>query len=298
MVNDELVQKGIRVADSKMFQEDKVWSKYSNDKVDIGEALGQIIRTLHKALPVEQPLAALSIGSSNEPQFRILETAFRRGLYLLDIEQEALEVVRERIARQLTGHVHTLAGDYREVFRTQESTAEFVAGALHGSRAELVTLHHSLYYCPAERWSPLLQNLIGQVLAPTGALHAVMMAPDSSEFGTTGWLYERFAAKFFGHHNNQDLRNLAESLRSREIEEHCQVLLKETRVRFLTDDFERLMAVVWMILLYPGVHPYTDDQRREITEFVYQEFWQHKRPLWQVQHHLVVYRGVPFHGLV
>jgi len=298
MENEQLLQKGMKVADSRMFQEDKIWSRYSNDKVDIGETLGQVIRTLHKVLPLDQPLAALSIGSSNEPQFRILETAFRRGLYLVDIEHEALEVVRERVARQLTNQVRTFAGDYRRIFHSEESAAEFVRSRLCGARVELITLHHSLYYTAAEKWLPLVESLMHQALAEVGAIHAVMMAPDCTEFGTTGWLYEHFAARFCGHHNNQDLRELAKSLEERKAEEGTQILLKQSRVRFLADNFEKLMSVVWMILLYPDVHSYTDDQRREITEFVLHEFWLKKSALWQIQDHLVIYRGVPFPGLI
>jgi hypothetical protein len=227
-----------------------------------------------------------------------LETAFRQGLYLVDIEQEALEVVRERIERQMTNQVKTFAGDYRRIFHTEESAADFVRSVLCGSRVELVTLHHSLYYTPAEQWLNLAQNLISQVVAPVGSIHAVMMAPDSAEFGTTGWLYDQFATRFCGHHNNQDLRGLAQALENRGVDDGAQILVKRSRVRFLADDFEKLMSVVWMILLYPDVHSYTDDQRREITEFVLQEFWVKKRALWQIQDHLVIYRGVPFTGLI
>ena len=46
-----------------MHQQDRVWSHYSNDKVDIAGTLAGVLRTLSKALPLEQPLTALSIGS-------------------------------------------------------------------------------------------------------------------------------------------------------------------------------------------------------------------------------------------
>ena len=52
------------------------------------------------------------------------------------------------------------------------------------------------------------------------------------------------------------------------------------------------MAVVWMILLYPNVHPYTLKQRQEITGFVYERLWKKKEPLVQAQDHLVVYKGI------
>jgi len=38
-IDKQLIEQGIKVANSKMFEEDKVWSYYSNDKVDVGECL-------------------------------------------------------------------------------------------------------------------------------------------------------------------------------------------------------------------------------------------------------------------
>lgn len=294
----QLIRKGMAVAESKMFQEDKVWSRYSNDKVDIGETLARVTRTLHKAFPIDSPLSALSIGSSNEPQFRLLETAFRSGLYLLDIEHEALQVVRERILRQRTDHVYTVAGDFREILCDSHSSQQFVCSALGGSRMQLVTLHHSLYYCEANRWLSLFSNLLRDVLSERGAIHAVLMAPDSSEFGTTGWLYEHFASRFFGHHNEQDLQQLGRQVRALDEAADCQLLMKQSRIHFSADDFEKFMAVVWMILLYPGVHRFSEEQRREITAFMFDEFWAKQRPLWQLQDHVVIYRGIPFPGLI
>src|SRR5439155_26418817 len=70
----------------RMYQQDKIWSRYSSDKVDIAATLGNVVRTLCRARPLRTRLDALSIGSSNEPQFRILASLFKDGLYLLDIE--------------------------------------------------------------------------------------------------------------------------------------------------------------------------------------------------------------------
>ena len=63
-------------------------------------------------------------------------------------------------------------------------------------------------------------------------------------------------------------------------------------MRFFVDDFRALMSVVWMILLYPNVHRYTAAQRREITEHVYRHLFAERKPLFQDQDHLVIYRGV------
>jgi len=90
----------IRCACSMMKDEDAIWSRYSNDKTDTGEHLAKVIRSLSALLPPVRKLRALSIGSSSEPQFRILETAFRGGRCLLNIDPDALETVRERVRRQ------------------------------------------------------------------------------------------------------------------------------------------------------------------------------------------------------
>jgi hypothetical protein len=136
------------------------------------------------------------------------------------------------------------------------------------------------------------------VLAPKGALHAVLMANQSDDRSTTTWLYNHFVSKFFGLDNTQDLRRFAATLSGRPRFRNSQILFKTNRVRFRAPDFEKLMAVVWMVLLYPDVHPYTEQQRREITEFVYQNFWLQGQPLIQIQDHLVVYRGLRLRGTI
>jgi hypothetical protein len=77
---EQRLRLGMNAAAGHLYQQDKVWSRYSDDKVDIANTLMRVLRTLHKSLPPEQPLTALSIGSSNEPQFRILESSCRGGL--------------------------------------------------------------------------------------------------------------------------------------------------------------------------------------------------------------------------
>ncbi len=295
---------GLRAAGGHMFQQDKVWSRYSDDKVDIAGTLTRVLRTLAKALPLEQPQTALSIGSSNEPQFRILESACRGGLYLLDIEDAALRVVEERVQRQNTPHVRTIRGDYREVLRDAESVRLFRDRQLDGQRLTLITLHHSLYYSPESFWRGLLANLYEDLLAPapepgpSSAIHAVLMASRSDDPTSTGWLYNHFAQKFFGCHNDQDLRVCAEQLRGDPRFAAAQVLDKSSRVEFFVDDFAQFMAVVWMILLHPNVHQYTDEQQREVIEFVYAKLWSRGLPLVQIQDHVVIYRGTGILGLI
>jgi len=289
---------------SRMYQQDKVWSRYSSDKVDIAATLGGVLRTLCHALPLRAKLNALSIGSSNEPQFRILASLCQDGLYLLDIEEAALEVVAERIARQKTGHVALIRGDYGKLLADDASTRRFRTRALGGRRMALVTLHHSLYYAPRAAWRGIVDRIWTHLLArPTGdgpgaAIHAVLMANHSDDPASTTWLYQHFAGRFFGTRNDQDLRAFAGELRRDAAYANAQVRAKSTLVDFFVDDFARFMSVVWMILLYPNVHDYTLEQRIEITEHVYRHLWSRKKPLVQVQDHVVVYRGRGARGLV
>jgi len=294
----QLIEAGIRVGDLEMSAEDKVWSRHSNDKVDIGETLARVLRTLGKTLPLATPLRTLSIGSSAEPQFRILQSASGGGLYLLDLEETALDIVRERIHRQCTDNVTVIRGDYNEVFPSAKTTRAFLRNRLHGEPVHLITLHHSLYYAAASKWRRIYENLARSILAPTGAIHAVLMASESDDPHTTTWLYNHFAGKFCGCHNDQDLRKFRDELAKNRLFRGAQLLLASRPVRFSTDDFTKLMAIIWMILLYPHVHRYTLKQRQEITEFVYDHFWRQRRPLIQMQDHLVVYRGVRQRGLI
>jgi hypothetical protein len=291
-------------ARSRMYQQDKIWSRYSSDKVDIAAALANVVRTLCHALPLKAKLRALSIGSSNEPQFRILASSFQGGLYLIDIEQAALEVVAERIRRQNTGHVSLIHGDYGRLLADDASTRRFRARALGGRRLALVTLHHSLYYATRASWHGLIGRIYRHLLArpaddrPGAAIHAVLMASRSDDPTSTTWLYQHFAGRFCGVRNDQDLRALARELRSDPTYDGAQVVTRSSLVDFFVDDFERFMSVVWMILLYPNVHRYTEEQRCEITAHVYGTLWRRKKPLVQVQDHVVVYRGRGERGLV
>lgn len=289
---------GLKAARTEMFKEDKIWARYSNDKIDIGETLAKVIRTLAKAIPFSKDMRSLSIGSSNEPQFRILETMFRGGLYLVDIEKSALGVVKERIHRQYTDHVQTILGDYRKFFLSPKAAKAFLKTKLANRKIDLITLHHSLYYSEESEWSCIFDNLFKFILAPKGAIHAVLMSSESANPYSTTWLYNHFAGRFFGHRNNQDLLKFKKELSKSSTFRRAQVMSKTSQVRCFVNDFDKFMAVMWMILLYPAVHRYSLKQRKEIISYVYKKFWRKKRPLLQEQDHLVVYRGVSFKGLI
>jgi hypothetical protein len=287
---------GLRAARSQMFRQDKVWSRYSDDKVDIAHQLAGVLRVLSKSLPLARPLRALSIGSSNEPQFRILESTCRGGLYLLDIEADALDVVRERIRRQRTDHVRTIRGDYRALLGDERRARRFRARVLGGRRMSLVTLHHSLYYSAESSWQPLLSGLYRAVLAggrgrgASAAIHAVLMASRSDHPRSTTWLYNHFAGRFFGVRNDQDLRRCGRALRRQARLPGARFALTRSQVQFFAPSFEEFMGVVWMILLHPTVHRFSRDQQCEVIEYVYGELWSRGLPLVQEQDHLMIYR--------
>lgn len=293
----KIIECGLKAACSKICEEDKIWSRYSHDKVDIGEELARVIRTLSKAFPLTKPLRAFSIGSSAEPQFRILETAFRGGLYLLDLDKAALDIVKERVRRQHTDHVTLIPGDYKKSLLGARNARRFLKAKLDGEKVHLVTMHHSLYYSRAEEWTDIFSNLWELILAPKGAIHAVLMSSRSDDDRTTTWLYNHFAGKFCGCYNDQDLVAFGKEIRRSAQFKKAQIYATTHNVRFYVDDFAKFMAVVWMILLYPDVHKYTLRQREKITEFVYEKFWIKKRPLVQAQDHLAIYRGIGFNGL-
>ncbi|MCI0607165.1 class I SAM-dependent methyltransferase [bacterium] len=301
---NEIIEMGLRAAQEQIHDQDKIWSRYSNDKVDIAGGLARVIRTLSKSLPLRKALTALSIGSSNEPQFRILESAFRGGLYLLDIEEAALDIVAERIQRQNTKHVKTIQGNYRDLLLDEINVRHFRKQELDGHRMTLITLHHSLYYSPKQIWPALFRNMHNLLLAkpdgpgPSAAIHAVLMANHSNDRTSTTWLYNHFAGQFFGAKNDQDLKGFARELRRDPAFAGSQVLTRTSRVEFHVDDFERFMSVVWMILLHPYVHVYSRDQQSEITEYVYTKLWERGVPLVQMQDHLAVYRGKGLAGFI
>ena len=207
-------------------------------------------------------------------------------------------MIKERIRRQALTHVFPLRHDYTDVLGDRARTRRFLREDLGGRRLDLIAFEHSLYYCAADRWRPILTNAFDVLLAPTGALHAVSMSARARDPSTTTWLYNHFAGRFFGHVNDQDLGAFARAARRDDAFGNAQVLTKTDRVRFFVDDFRALMSVVWMILLYPNVHRYSPAQRREITEHVYRRLYARRRPLYQDQDHLVIYRGIGARGLI
>ncbi len=286
-----LIEKGMRAGDTDMYDEDLIWSRNSRDKIDIGEVLMQVIRVMNRVLPVSRKLRVLSIGSGSEPQFLILESAFRGGMYLLDIDSVPLSIVRDRAQRQWIEHVTTIRADYNRVLVQPEKAEEFLKDKLDGRILDLITLHHSLYYCEESIWKEFFESLYLKILARRGAIHAVMMASNSEDRYSTTWLYNHFAGKFFNCRNDQDLNSFGRELEKNRVFSKAKFLRETHSVNFFIDDFEKFMAVIWMILLYPNVHKYTPEQKEEITDHIFDNFWMKKKPLVQMQDHLVIHRN-------
>ncbi|MCK4505108.1 MAG: class I SAM-dependent methyltransferase [Candidatus Aegiribacteria sp.] len=287
-----LIEKGMRAGDTDMYDEDLVWSRNSRDKIDIGEVLTQVIRAMNKALPLSRKLRVLSIGSGSEPQFLILEPAFRGGIYLLDIDSVPLSIVRNRVQRQWIEHIITIRTDYNRVLVQPEKAEQFLKDKLDGRKMDLITLHHSLYYCEESVWKEFFESLYRIILARRGAIHAVMMASNSKDRYSTTWLYNHFAGKFFNCRNDQDMNSFGMELEKNRVFSKAKFSRQTHRVNFFIDDFEKFMAVIWMILLYPNVHKFTPEQKEEITNHIFDNFWIKKKPLVQMQDHLVIERNL------
>lgn len=290
---DSLIERGLKASEYRIFEQNNIWARHASEKPDVAVSLMKTIRALHARNPQNRDLAALAIGAGDEPQFRILQAAFQRGLWLYDIDGAALAKLRERIDRQSIKNVYLVQGDYGWDFQNPNAAYYTRATILDDRRVDLVTLHHALYYCCATEWPTLVKSIYQGVLAPRGAMQMVMMSTRETRPGTTTWLYNHFARKFSGSASDQDLTQLPQLLKKDDVFKHCQVDCESREVEFWVDDFERFMAVVWMILLYPHGHDYSLEQRIEITEFVIEHFWRPGRPLIQTQDYLTLHKLDP-----
>jgi hypothetical protein len=255
-----------------------------------------VMRALASSLPEDAPVSGLSLGCSDEPQLRMIAPFCRAGLHLVDIESAALQSLDERIRRQRLRAVRTVRDDFVHALADEPAAERFRAERLADHRVNLVTLHHSLYYAPRERWGSLARAVCNTLMArcvpgargPSSALHAVLMASRSEDETSTSWLYNHFLGRFFGKTNDQDLFSFATELRADPALSLTAVRTTRTRVEFFVDDFERFMGVVWMILLHPGVNRFTPAQQEEVVRFVYDRLYSRSVPLVQEQDHLVI----------
>ena len=97
--SDSLIERGLDAANYNIFEQNRIWARYASEKPDVAASLMRTIRAIHMRMKEERDLSALSIGAGNEPQFRILQPAFQKGLWLYDIDGAALATLQERQAR-------------------------------------------------------------------------------------------------------------------------------------------------------------------------------------------------------
>jgi len=287
---EELIQKGIVAGDVDMNEENAIWCSHSSDKVDIAQVLMKLVRQQFPLSSTGNDLRALSIGCGSEPQFQILESAFRGGLYLLDIDPHPLSIIKTNIKNLSINHVQTVEADYTTTLLHAPDAKKFKKDVLKDHELDLIVLHHSLYYCSASVWEELFNTLSTILLSERGAIHAVMMSSRCKENDSTTWLYNHFAGKYFGVHNDQDLKAFGEKLRNHNNFRNANIHQETHKVKFFINDFEKYMAVIWMILLYPNVHNYFVEQKKEITEYIYENFFKYQKSLIQEQDHLVITR--------
>ncbi len=285
------IMAGLKSAQTAISYQNSIWSRYSNDKVDIGVEVADVFKNLFRHLPSLSNIRALSIGCGYEPQFRLLQALCDDTLYLLDLDQDALNAIKERIQRQSIKGVFLLYKNFR-IFLDAKQTEDFLNTELDGKPVKAIFLHHLLYYCEMSKWNNLIRNLFNIVLGPKGAIHCVLMACESDNRSTTTWLYNYFAGRFCNHHNNQDILKFSNQLKKDLLFKRANITTKTTQVRFFVDNFEQVMAVIWMILLYPSVHQYSDSQKKKIIQHIYREFFLPKKALIQNQNHMVIYKNL------
>jgi hypothetical protein len=206
----------------------------------------------------------------------------------VDIDDVPLARVRRDVRNRCIDNVVTIRGDYTRLLSSPGACRKFLEGKPGGKELDLITMHHSLYYCPVSVWHGLFSGMTEVLLKGGGAIHAVMMSPSCRDRNTTAWLYQHFAGEFLDRRNDQDLAAFGRENSADWERRGWSVEVDTHRVRFFVKDFRKLMAVVWMILLYPQENSFDPDQRREITEYVYREFWVPGEPLYQLQDHLVL----------
>lgn len=287
---NEWIGAGMKSAGTDIYFQNGIWSRYSSDKVDIGMQVANVFKDLLKNRPSPKDIRALSIGCGQEPQFRLLQALCDGGLYLLDVDENALDAIMKRMLRQSIKDV-SLVNEDLKIFLDAGKTEDFVNTRLGGKPIDAVFLHHSLYYCEAGEWKKLMRNLFDIVLGPKGVIHCVLMASRSDDRLTTTWLYNHFAGRFCNHCNDQDMIELSRELKADNLFAGSLISAKTSHVRFFVDNFEQFMAVVWMILLYPYVHRYSESQKEEIIRHIYNEFFFPEKAMIQNQDHIVIYKN-------
>lgn len=288
---NDLIDAGLKAATLGLRDQVKLWERHTDEKADVARDLMRGVKALLRECAPDQRLRTLSIGSSEEPQFQLLHALSDGGLWLYDCDPAALGALKTRIERSLLNDVHLVQGDYLQDFNSDRAAEATLQDRLGGVPFDLVTLHHALYYSRPEDWPDLVRALCNQVLSAPGRMHLALMSSTTKRPYSTTWLYNRFAEKFCGTRNTQNLLDLPARVKARPGGGDLYFSACSSAVRCRLERFEDLMAVVWMIMLYPQVHDFSTDQRVEITEFVLDEFWLPGRDLVQVQDYVTITRS-------
>lgn len=284
------MEEGLAAAELSLREQAKTWENYTDEKADVAKSLMLGVRSVLRDMPAGHAFRSLSIGSSEEPQLKLLHALSDGGLWLYDKDPAALRAVQYIVERHMLKDIHLEVGDYQKDFRTDKSTLDTIAKKLGGQRFDLVTLHHSLYYSEPAYWPELVSKLTTHVLSKPGMLHMALMSSSTDCPYTTTWLYNHFANKFLGHSNSQNLLDLPAQIRT--TTQHLRFSAQSSATRFRPSSFREMMAVVWMIMLHPDVHQFDLDQRTEITEFVLDEFWLPRRDIIQIQDYVTAVKPV------
>ncbi len=286
----DLLEEGLAAAEKDLREKVKIWEHYTDEKADVAKNLMRGVKIVLRQMSSGHAFRSLSIGSSEEPQLKLLHALSDGGLWLYDKDPEALSAVAHVVERHMLNEIHLEVGDYLDDFRTEASAKDTLSRKFGGVPFELITLHHSLYYCEPAIWPELVGNLKTHILNKPGVLHIALMSSSTDRPHTTTWLYNLFARKFLGVSNSQNLLDLPAQLQQNE--QDLSFSTRSSATRFRPTSFQELMAVVWMIMLYPDVHNFDLDQRTEIAEFVLDEFWLPRRDLIQIQDYLTAVKKI------
>lgn len=285
----DLLEQGLAAAEMDLRERVKIWEHYTDEKADVAKNLMRGVKFVLRQMSSDNAFRSLSIGSSEEPQLKLLHALSDGGLWLYDKDPLALSSVDQLIKRHMLNKIHLEVGDYLDDFRTEACARNTLSKRFGGVRFELITLHHSLYYCEPAIWPELIGNLSAHILSKPGVLHVALMSSSTNSLHTTTWLYNLFARKFTGVSNSQNLLDLPAQLQHGA--QDLSFSTQSSATRFRPSSFQELMAVVWMIMLYPDVHNFDLDQRTEIAEFVLDEFWLPRRDLIQIQDYLTAVKN-------
>lgn len=286
-MDTQIIEQGLRAAETAICEQNLIWSRYSGDKPDVAKGVMRAFHMLALARKNYHPINIVSIGCGSEPQLRLLNAANHKNIVLIDKDPAVLDSINKRVNRQFYKNIYPVQENY-EAFLDLNYTRAFLKMQLNGCKADAVFLHHSLYYLPMRRWRALITNIYNELLAEKGVIHCVLMSHYSDSPYTTTWLYNNYTRRFFNHINDQGLLAFQKELISEDCLAGAEISNVSSEIKFWVNDFEDFMKVMWMILLYPSVHQYSRKQMEIIIGDTYENFFLPQKPLMQSQDHLYI----------